>query len=262
MGRKRKHCNEEEEESLFLNIAPDMFRLIVSFLDDKSLYAVSAANRQTYEKTQPVFQARFLRDCPAWPLSELAKKIKIGGIIPTDRSWAAIYKMTKSKLSFVDKIHPIDINPKETEMLFDVAVTTADDKVCSVLSSGTAFMRHDCEFHIEMPQFEVNTPLLSTKKKGCFIRLGIRAYIINQNLRVVKIIHTEETRLGKYAPPWPLENILYGFTGGAFTAIHGPFGLFLDDILNVVTCSSNGTLARVSGSEYQIQEVFDSIIWH
>ena len=253
MGGKRKHCGdeeeEEEEESLFLNIAPDMFRLIVSFLDDKSLYAVSAANRQTYEEAQPVFQTRFLRDCPAWPLSELAKRIEIGGISPTDRSWAAFYKIAKSKLSFVGGSCPIDINPNnETEMLFDIAVATADN-VYSVISSGTVFMNRGCNFRIEMPQFDVDAPLRK-EEKGWVIHIGLRVYIINQNLHIIKVLH-EETCIVKYTSG---DVILFCRCNGVFSFIHAPSSLFFCDGKNdVVRCSSNGEFVFfVKGVDYLV----------
>ena len=259
MKRKR---SDDDDESLFLQVAQGLCGLLLfSFLDDKSLFAIASTNIQLYEETQHVFRARFLRDCPAWTRSELAKRIQITNTPIGGRSWSALYNMTKSKLVRSPIMAPMNINPGETEMLFDIsAAFTNGEEVYSVISTGTSFMTHNCEFVITVTPFEVTLPIFKGNHE-LFVRLGIRAYIINQNLEIVKVFHVNQTSF--YDIP-KIGKLLYLIDGRTpFDMISAQFRFVRRGDWDALKCfSCDDSEVRVNGTPYNIQEAFDSIIWH
>ena len=258
-GMKRKRS---DDESLLLQVAQGLCGLLLfSFLDDKSLFAVAGTNIQLYEETQYVFRARFLRDCPAWTRSELAKRIQITNTPIGGRSWSALYNMTKSKLVQSPVTTPMNINPGETEMLFDIsAAFTNGEEVYSVISTGTSFMTHNCEFVITVTPFEVTLPICKGYHE-LFVRLGIRAYIINQNLGIVKAVHVNQTCF--YDIP-EIGKLLYLIDGQTpFNMVSAQFRFVRRGDWDALKClSCDDSEVCVNGMEYNVQDAFDSIVWH
>ena len=203
MSRKRKRAVD------IVLWAPQLYELLSEFLDDKTLYAMSVANKEVYKKTQPVFRARFLRDCPAWPLSVFAKDIRITNTpwlytCPSTRSWSSLYKTTKqmplNEFGFREEPGALwPLIPRKTEFMFDVTIQDDDeDGAYSSISSGISCISETGDARFEIPHFTRVMPIwYKVDGKHNMLPLGFRMYIINQSLNFSQLFHVKKFTLGK-----------------------------------------------------------------